>query len=785
MPSQQQENPSTDQHEFLSTLASGLPAGSYFHLARAIPKTDGNTAWENDTWREQHLDGHWYFCTGASSDSKHRRAEDMVAVLAIVLDDVKPDGTGKGGGVVEVEPTWKLETSPGNEQWGYMLKVAEPDIGKADALMVSLIEAGLQDPGVNRSCRVWRVPGSINQKPQHAGFKAVLRDVEWGRTFTLNSLAKAFKVRPGAPIEPRVPSGERPGAGKPDPFLDWMAEQGMLTGERSSEWLVVACPFSDEHTDPRATAKYLPTFASEDGRPRIECWHTHGRLDKAAFAKRFFAWAAEQGAPPPSGPDPEKLREMFAAIRTGPYEPQAKRGEPVPLQPGATYDEITLDDAFGKIPISALHDIKYTKGSKAVPPAPAAKQDTSNANVLACMRHLGVESRLNLMNGETAFLLPERIDPAGFGSMSAYQIDSMVHGAVRDALHRVGLNKAEIDDNMTGIAERNCWHPAKDWIESKPWDGQDRLEHLLRSVETPTPDLFKAYFRRWALQTVEAACGWAASPPRREQEKALCLVLAGHQGVGKTRWLMSLAPEGFTVRGKHLSLDGSASAARDSIHEALQGWIVELGELDTTFGKSANGSLKAFLSNTTDQYRLPYAEAWGRRPRCTSFCASVNDAQFLKDDTGSRRYIVIWTDHCDVDHATDMQQLWAQMHTYWKGGEQTYLTKAEERMQAEGNARHQAEDPVADAAANFAEKRAERSDRHPFECSVKATDVLQMLNLRMDLGGTSKRVGAGLRLVLGKPQQLDKRGGHKLGWRLWLDKDEVKVYGKMLRPSKA
>jgi hypothetical protein len=40
-------------------------------------------------------------------------------------------------------------------------------------------------------------------------------------------------------------------------------------------------------------------------------------------------------------------------------------------------------------------------------------------------------------------------------------------------------------------------------------------------------------------------------------------------------------------------------------------------------------------------------------------------------------------------------------------------------------------------------------------------------------------------LVLGKPQQLDKRGGHKLGWRLWLDKDEVKVYGKMLRPSKA
>jgi hypothetical protein len=772
MPSQQQENPSTDQHEFLSTLASGLPAGSYFHIARAIPKTDGNTAWENDTWREQHLDGHWYFCTGASSDSKHRRAEDMVAVLAIVLDDVKPDGTGKGGGVVEVEPTWKLETSPGNEQWGYMLKVAEPDIGKADALMVSLIEAGLQDPGVNRSCRVWRIPGSINQKPQHAGFKAVLRDVEWGRTFTLNSLAKAFKVRPGAPIEPRVPSGERPGAGKPDPFLDWMAEQGMLTGERSSEWLVVACPFSDEHTDPRATAKYLPTFASEDGKPRIECWHTHGRLDKAAFAKRFFAWAAEQGAPPPSGPDPEKLREMFAAIRSDIPPPPA----PVPLKTGEAYTYRSLSKAFGTVPMSILPDLKRNADL-----AISAVQRCTNANVEAALEHIGVQPRLNLMTGHTSYIMPERIDTAGFGSMPAYQIDRMIHGTLRDVVNGAGMPKKDIDDNLTRIAESNPWHPAKDWIESKPWDGQDRLEFLLGSIRTPTPDLFRAYFRRWLLQCIEAACGWT---DRREQEKALCLVLAGPQGIGKTRWLMSLAPD-FTVRGKHLSLDGSASAARDSIHEALQGWIVELGELDTTFGKSANGSLKAFLSNTTDQYRLPYAEAWGRRPRCTSFCASVNDAKFLKDDTGSRRYMVIWTDHCDVDHATDMQQLWAQMHTYWKGGEQYWLTKAEERMQTEGNARHQAEDPVADAAATFAEKRAERSDRHPLECSVLAADVLQMLNLRMDLGGTSKRVAVGLRSVLGGPQQLDKRGGHKQGWRLWLDKDEVKVYGKMLRPSKA
>ena len=144
------------------------------------------------------------------------------------------------------------------------------------------------------------------------------------------------------------------------------------------------------------------------------------------------------------------------------------------------------------------------------------------------------------------------------------------------------------------------------------WDGQDRFTAMLGTVDTDTPDLFATYFRRWCLQTIEASCGWAV---RRESQKALCLVLAGKQNIGKTRWLMSLAP-GFCAEGKHLSLDSHAS--RDSKHEALQGIIVELGELDTTFKKTVVGSLKAFISQDTDEYRLPYAPEWLTRPRCTS-----------------------------------------------------------------------------------------------------------------------------------------------------------------------
>jgi putative DNA primase/helicase len=749
----------SEQQQFLALMKEGLPSGSHFLVAK--PSAKGLPAQE---WHEQHLTGRWYFSTGASSSKWQRTRENMVAVRAIILDDV---GTKIPVDRITVEPTWKLETSKGNYQWGYLLKTWDADIEKADGLMQALVDNGLQDKGVNRSCRLFRIPGSVNEKPGNERFEADLVEIEAGRTFTLNSLAKAFKLK-FAKIEKKDTGTSGP-VDLADPIFKWLGERGMVRHEMSEGWWEIACPWPEEHSDERTEAKYRPAAV-----PGAMCFHGHGD-DGGAYRKRFFEWVADQGGPKPGGTRPE-LVEMFAAIRTEPFEPPPKPGQPVALEPGATYNAISLAEGLGDLTLKALHRVRKTGEGK-----PAAKQDTSNANVLSCLNYLGVQPRLNLMNGITTYGLPDRIDPAGFADMLPHIADRMIHGALRDAINSLGLAKKEIDDNLTRIAESNPYHPVRAWIESVPWDGQDRLQHLLGSVDTPTPDLFATYFRRWALQTVEAACGWGAK--RLRQEKPLCFVLAGPQGRRKSRWLESLAPEYF-VGGKHLNLDASASAARDSIHEALQGWIVELGELDTTFSKSANGSLKAFLSKHTDEYRLPYAEAWGRRPRCTSFCASVNDAKFLKDDTGSRRYLVVWIEQCDEFHATDMQQFWAQMHTYWAAKEQYHLTPEEEKLQAANNEQHQAEDPIADTASTFAERHWERTEINCIECSVLAADVIQLSpGLRLD-AATANKVAKGLRAVMGNPQELLKRGGHKQGWRLWLSSNDSKIAGKVLRPSK-
>ena len=769
-------DPSTPQHFFLSTLANGLTSGQHLLVAQRVTWNDKNTgkpreAFPAEAWREQLLEGPWYFSTGASDSKKSRTSDHMVALRAIVLDDV---GTKVDPARIQAAPTWVIETSTGNFQWGYLLKEWTTDIEGGDALFAGLVTAGLQDPGVRTSCRLFRIPGSVNDKPGRNGFVSVLRDFEPSRVYTLKSLAAALKVKPGD-VRKRVPdTGERPAAGQPDPTFAWLHEKGMVRTEMGGGWWEIRCPFHEEHTDGRDDARYLPLAASHSGRPNVECWHGHG-LDKDTYRERFKQWLADEGAPPMEASNPdgslEALRAFMRNLPSGKPKPQVrKQPEPEPVD---LFTFGSLREALGPIPKSVLPDADRTeKGFAKI-------QQCTYANVEAGLAHLGVQVRLNLMTAKTSYILPERIDMAGFGAKTVAEVDGMIEAALCDCFSGAGIrSKKELRDCLARLANSLYWHPAKDWIESVEWDGVDRFEALCASVTTDTPDLFRAYFRRWALQGIEAACGWTV---RREEQKALCFVLVGRQGIGKTRWLMSLAP-GFCAEGKHLSLDGHN--ARDSKHEALQAWIAELGELDSTLGKSANGSLKAFISGSRDEYRLPYAMEWLLRPRTTSFCGSVNDEQFLRDATGSRRFAAVKVTHCDPEHCTDMQQFWAQVRTWWLAGEKWWLTDAEVAQQVESNAKFQIADGVMEQIADESIKREDR-DVYTLECALSQTQVCMLLGLRHDQNGIMARIGDALRQHLGESRNYRKRGGGSRCWVWWLTIGEADHMGiKPLLPVK-
>src|SRR5690606_9294822 len=123
-----------------------------------------------------------------------------------------------------------------------------------------------------------------------------------------------------------------------------------------------------------------------------------------------------------------------------------------------------------------------------------------------------------------------------------------------------------------------------EWVQSKPWDGVSRVQDLYDTVqakdewvEPDTKQLKETLIKRWMISAIAAAF----SPNGVSAEGML--VFQGSQSLGKTSWLKSLTPPGLelTKDGMLLRPDD-----KDSVKQVNSFWIVELGELDSTFRRS-------------------------------------------------------------------------------------------------------------------------------------------------------------------------------------------------------
>ena len=231
-------------------------------------------------------------------------------------------------------------------------------------------------------------------------------------------------------------------------------------------------------------------------------------------------------------------------------------------------------------------------------------------------------------------------------------------------------------DFLTILFNKNRVNPVMDWIESKDWDDTDRIKELVDSIELNNADDFDyavEIITLWLIQCFAALDGAERSPISYKIPKyELCLVFTGSQGAKKTSWFKSLLPnklEQYYKEGVTINISD-----RDSEKTAISGWIVELGEIDSTFKKSAISELKAFFSRRFDDIRLPYGRTSSAFKRRTSFCGSVNDVNFLHDTTGNRRYLPLQVEKCNYRHQVEIQQLWAQIRHLYLNGAQWWAT---------------------------------------------------------------------------------------------------------------
>ena len=163
-------------------------------------------------------------------------------------------------------------------------------------------------------------------------------------------------------------------------------------------------------------------------------------------------------------------------------------------------------------------------------------------------------------------------------------------------------------------------------------------------------------------------------------------VLKGKQGSRKTTfWKVLASPDWFCST--------MPQGEKDQLLNVHSCWIFELAELEHITGRTAAGALKNLITTTSDNFRLPYQRRANSHDRNSIFVSSVNGDDFLRDNTGSRRFLVIeCPQNPDKGETIDTEAVRRDRDAIWKTavlsldyGEQPFLSADD---QAENNSRN-------------------------------------------------------------------------------------------------
>ena len=217
----------------------------------------------------------------ANDEGQYRRTKDQFAALhAIMLDDI---GVKVPVDKIMLPPSWIIETSADNFQYGYILAAPIQNAGEATSLLDSIIEAGLCDPGASGACaRIGRLPVAINGK---TNFQCRL--IEWKPEFryTVEQMVEGLQfelkekvIRKSSPRistdlntldDVHIPRADT------NPVIAALMARGLYKQPLGAAKHDITCPWVEEHTDQSdtGTAYWEPSESAPVG--GFKCMHGH------------------------------------------------------------------------------------------------------------------------------------------------------------------------------------------------------------------------------------------------------------------------------------------------------------------------------------------------------------------------------------------------------------------------------------------------------------------------------------------------------------------------------
>lgn len=259
---------------------------SFFDDPGAIDQDRRGICWaggEAGSWGFEDGENQYFTISLFNKDGgrANRRKTNFKQCHVIVADDVKEKLP-----IERVEmlpaPSYKLLTSAGSEQWGWILKTPCSERGVVEALLDGLVAKGLApdgtDPGMRGVTRYVRLPEGTNTKASRNNFKCQMLSWKPELKYTMEGLAEVFDIDLTPKEEKSVEA-----VTMPDHPI-WAAVT--VTGYGADGWVRIDCPNAAAHSSADASGAAVRTIV--DGSVQFKCNHGHcAKLNGAKIVNKL------------------------------------------------------------------------------------------------------------------------------------------------------------------------------------------------------------------------------------------------------------------------------------------------------------------------------------------------------------------------------------------------------------------------------------------------------------------------------------------------------------------
>jgi predicted P-loop ATPase len=247
------------------------------------------------------------------------------------------------------------------------------------------------------------------------------------------------------------------------------------------------------------------------------------------------------------------------------------------------------------------------------------------------------------------------------------------------------IGKDSTIDGLVAATRRNSYHPVRDYLNRILND--DTIEPIDIATFGETYFGVTDPLQQRFLQLLLLGAVWRAMEPGADFKT--CVVLYSlQQTLFKSLSLRALAGEDWFN-------DTRQESDKDQMLAIHCHWIIEMAELDGITGKKDAAHLKGLLSGTKDSFRVPYGRAMTAQKRGSIFVGTTNKTEFLVDDTGNDRFLVVHINQ-ELDYrliAADRDRIWKAAMLAYLNGQQPFLSRAERAASEAQNQGHITQDP--------------------------------------------------------------------------------------------